>query len=80
MTKSMMAAVVHEFGKPLAIEEVAVPTAGPGQILVKMAATGVCHTDLHAADGDCRSSPSRRSSRAMRAWATSSPSARACGT
>ena len=52
MTKSMMAAVVHEFGKPLAIEEVAVPTAGPGQILVKMAATGVCHTDLHAADGD----------------------------
>jgi len=48
----MMAAVVHEFGKPLAIEEVAVPTAGPGQILVKMAATGVCHTDLHAADGD----------------------------
>jgi hypothetical protein len=52
VTKSMMAAVVHEFGKPLAIEEVTVPTAGPGQILVKMAATGVCHTDLHAADGD----------------------------
>ena len=52
MTKTMKAAVVHEFGKPLTIEEVPVPAAGPGQILVKIAATGVCHTDLHAADGD----------------------------
>ena len=51
-TKTMKAAVVHEFGKPLTIEEVPVPAAGPGQILVKVAATGVCHTDLHAADGD----------------------------
>ena len=50
--KTMRAAVVHEFGQPLAIEEVPVPTAGPGQILVKIAASGVCHTDLHAADGD----------------------------
>ncbi len=52
MTKTMKAAVVHEFGKPLTIEEVPMPAAGPGQILVKIAATGVCHTDLHAADGD----------------------------
>lgn len=52
MTKTMKAAVVHEFGKPLTIEEVPVPETGPGQILVKIAATGVCHTDLHAADGD----------------------------
>jgi propanol-preferring alcohol dehydrogenase len=52
MTKAMKAAVVHEFGKPLRIEEVPVPAAGPGQILVKIAATGVCHTDLHAAQGD----------------------------
>ena len=52
MIKTMKAAVVHEFGKPLTIEEVPVPVAGPGQILVKIAATGVCHTDLHAADGD----------------------------
>jgi propanol-preferring alcohol dehydrogenase len=48
----MKAAVVHEFGKPLRIEEVPVPEPGPGQILVKIAATGVCHTDLHAAEGD----------------------------
>ena len=50
--RTMKAAVVHEFGQPLAIEEVPVPTAGAGQILVKIAASGVCHTDLHAAVGD----------------------------
>lgn len=52
MAKTMKAAVVREFGKPLVIEESAVPTPGAGQILVKIAATGVCHTDLHAAEGD----------------------------
>ena len=52
MTKTMKAAVVHEFGEPLSIEEVPLPTPGAGQILVKIAASGVCHTDLHAADGD----------------------------
>jgi propanol-preferring alcohol dehydrogenase len=48
----MKAAVVHEFGRPLAIEEVDVPEVPPGQLLVKVAACGVCHTDLHAAEGD----------------------------
>jgi propanol-preferring alcohol dehydrogenase len=48
----MKAAVVHEFGKPLKIEEVPVSQPGPGELLVKVAACGVCHTDLHAADGD----------------------------
>jgi propanol-preferring alcohol dehydrogenase len=52
MSKTMQAAVVREFGKPLVIQEMAIPTPGPGQILVKIAATGVCHTDLHAASGD----------------------------
>ncbi len=52
MAHSMKAAVVHTFRQPLAIEEVPVPTPGPGQILVKVVASGVCHTDLHAADGD----------------------------
>jgi alcohol dehydrogenase, propanol-preferring len=52
MTRTMKAAVVREFGRPLIIEEVPVPTPGRGQILVKIAATGVCHTDLHAANGD----------------------------
>ena len=49
---SMKAAVVRAFGEPLRIEEVPVPQVRPGQVLVKVAASGVCHTDLHAADGD----------------------------
>lgn len=48
----MQAAVVHQFGNPLSIEEVPVPMPGAGQILVRVVASGVCHTDLHAADGD----------------------------
>jgi propanol-preferring alcohol dehydrogenase len=48
----MKAAVVHTFGQPLQIEEVPVPEVAPGQVLVKVVASGVCHTDLHAADGD----------------------------
>ncbi len=52
MAKTMKAAVVHQFGKPLKIEEVPIPTPGPGEVLVKIVATGVCHTDLHAAGGD----------------------------
>jgi alcohol dehydrogenase, propanol-preferring len=52
MTKTMKAAVVRAFKEPLAIQEVPIPAPSPGQILVKIAASGVCHTDLHAADGD----------------------------
>lgn len=52
MAKMMKAAVVREFGKPLVIEEVPVPEPGTGQIQVKIQACGVCHTDLHAAEGD----------------------------
>jgi propanol-preferring alcohol dehydrogenase len=50
--KMMQAAVVEAFGKPLVLREWERPTAGPGQIVVKTEACGVCHTDLHAADGD----------------------------
>jgi alcohol dehydrogenase, propanol-preferring len=56
--KTMQAAVVHAFGQPLQIEEVPVPTVAPGQVLVKVVASGVCHTDLHAADGDWPVKPS----------------------
>ena len=52
MDSSMKAAVVREFGAPLVIEEVAVPRPGRGEILVEVVASGVCHTDLHAAYGD----------------------------
>lgn len=50
--KTMRAAVVRKFGQPLSIEEWPVPAPGPGEVLVKIIASGVCHTDLHAADGD----------------------------
>lgn len=52
MAKMMKAAVVHAFGKPLVIQDVPVPVPGPGELLVKVLACGVCHTDLHAAEGD----------------------------
>src|SRR5271169_7228921 len=50
--KTMKAAVVEKFGEPLTVREVPIPTPGPGQALVQVFATGVCHTDLHAVDGD----------------------------
>ncbi len=52
MAEMMKAAVVREFGAPLRVEEALIPTPGPGQILVKVAACGVCHTDPHAASCD----------------------------
>ena len=48
----MRAAVVHQFGQPLTIEERPIPNPGPGQITVQMQASGLCHTDIHAAHGD----------------------------
>jgi propanol-preferring alcohol dehydrogenase len=52
MVKSMRAAVVPALGERLEIREVPVPEPGPGQVLVQVEASGVCHTDLHAARGD----------------------------
>ncbi|KKB61138.1 alcohol dehydrogenase [Robbsia andropogonis] len=52
MTNKMQAAVVEQFGKPLVLRELDIPTPGPGQVLVKTEACGVRHTDLHAANGD----------------------------
>lgn len=48
----MKAAVVHEFRKPLVLEERPVPTPGPGEVVVQIEASGLCHTDIHAAHGD----------------------------
>jgi len=43
--------------KPLAIEEVPIPEPAADAIPVKIEASGVCHTDLHAAEGDWPSKP-----------------------
>lgn len=49
---SMKAAVVHKFGEPLTIDNLPVPRPGGNQVLIKVAACGVCHSDLHAARGE----------------------------
>ncbi len=52
------AAVVHEFGSPLTVEQVPMPELGPGQVRVKVECSGLCHTDIHAANGDWPVKPS----------------------
>ena len=48
----MKAAVVPELGARLEIRDLPEPEPGPGQVLVKIVASGLCHTDIHAARGD----------------------------
>jgi propanol-preferring alcohol dehydrogenase len=48
----LKAAVLHDLGAPLRIEELPFLGPGPGQILTAVAACGICETDLHAANGD----------------------------
>ncbi|HET9169655.1 MAG TPA: zinc-dependent alcohol dehydrogenase [Actinospica sp.] len=52
MSTTMKAAVVPALGAPLEIRRVPIPEPGPGQVLVRMEASGLCHTDIHAAQGD----------------------------
>jgi S-(hydroxymethyl)glutathione dehydrogenase/alcohol dehydrogenase len=52
MTGTMLAAVLPEAGQPLQLEEIPVPSPGPGEVLVRVAACGVCHTDLHVIKGE----------------------------
>ncbi|ORY06861.1 GroES-like protein [Basidiobolus meristosporus CBS 931.73] len=50
--KTQKAAVIESHDKPVEIQTIPVPTPGPDDVLVKIEYTGVCHTDLHAAEGD----------------------------
>jgi alcohol dehydrogenase, propanol-preferring len=52
------AAVVHDFNSPLSVEQVPMPELAPGQVRVKVVACGLCHTDIHAANGDWPIKPS----------------------
>ncbi|CAN5378184.1 alcohol dehydrogenase AdhP [soil metagenome] len=54
----MKAAVVTQFGKPLEIQDLKVPVPSADQVLVRIEACGLCHTDIHAADGDWPAKPS----------------------
>ena len=49
---TMQAAIVEQFGHEMTVGDYDKPTPGPGQALVKLIASGVCHTDLHALEGD----------------------------
>jgi len=48
----MKAAVVTSYTEPLVVTDVARPAAGPGQVVVRVRHSGLCHTDIHAARGD----------------------------
>ncbi|HET6449314.1 MAG TPA: alcohol dehydrogenase catalytic domain-containing protein [Conexibacter sp.] len=47
----MRAAVLEQFGEPLVVQEVELAEPGPGEVLVRLVACGVCHTDLYTASG-----------------------------
>jgi S-(hydroxymethyl)glutathione dehydrogenase/alcohol dehydrogenase len=48
----LKAAVCEEFGKPLVIEEIDIDPPGEGQVKVRLAATAICHSDIHAVRGE----------------------------
>jgi len=58
LPKHYRAAVVHDFSSRLTIDEVPRPILEPGQVLVEVEASGLCHTDIHAAHGDWPVKPS----------------------
>ena len=47
----MKAAVLHELHKPMTIEDFEVPAIGPDEVLIKVKACGVCHTDFKVIEG-----------------------------
>ncbi len=57
MTGTMKAAVLRTIGTPLAIETLPIPEPKPGEVLIKVTACGVCHSDLHAVEGDWQPLP-----------------------
>ncbi|MFE6052985.1 alcohol dehydrogenase AdhP [Kitasatospora sp. NPDC056446] len=54
----MKAAVVHDFTAPLVVEDLPVPEPAAHQVRVRIEASGLCHTDIHAAHGDWPVKPS----------------------
>lgn len=54
----MQAATVTQYSEPLIVEERPIPSPGPGEVLVRLEACGLCHTDIHAINGDWPVKPS----------------------
>ncbi|MGH6959559.1 MAG: alcohol dehydrogenase catalytic domain-containing protein, partial [Dongiaceae bacterium] len=57
MAKTMRAAVLRRLRTKLRIERLPIPEPGPGELLIRVVACGVCHSDLHAVDGDWTPGP-----------------------
>lgn len=55
----MKAALLRQFGEPLAIEDIPAPSPAAGQVLIRIAACGVCHSDVHIAEGEWEGFKSR---------------------
>jgi S-(hydroxymethyl)glutathione dehydrogenase/alcohol dehydrogenase len=70
----MRAAVLEEFGAPLAVQEIDLADPKAGEVLVRLVACGVCHTDLYTASGaDPSGYAPAWSKRSARASPTSRP-------
>ncbi len=54
----MRAAVLNDYGNPLELQELPVPDPGPGEVLVRVAGCGLCHSDLHLSTGELPMLPS----------------------
>lgn len=50
--EKMHAAVAREFGGPLSIEEMDIPSPEEGEVVIQVETSGLCHTDIHAVHGD----------------------------
>lgn len=57
MTQMMKAARIHKYGEKLKLEEIPIPTPKENQLLIRVTASGVCHTDLHVVAGDMKGKP-----------------------
>jgi len=55
MTQQVRGAIVRSVGASVEVVTITVPDPGPGEVVVKVAACGVCHTDLHYREGWSRS-------------------------
>ena len=65
----MRAAVLEEFGKPLVVQELDLQEPKAGEVLVRLEACGVCHTDMYTASGaDPAATPRACSATRARAW------------
>ncbi len=56
MARTMNAAVLYEYGKPLVIEDIALDSPKQGEVLIRMVASGICHSDVNVVKGDEKAS------------------------